>query len=64
MVIAYILIIIGAIFFLKNIGLIAVSWSVIWPLIIVALGIYIAMKARGALAWRDRIWEKVSRKLD
>lgn len=46
MIIAYILIIIGVLFFLKNAGIVAWSWSVIWPLLLVGLGIYVVFVSR------------------
>ncbi len=42
-----ILIIIGGIFFLKNIGLLeGIEWGVIWPLAIIAVGVQMLTKKR------------------
>lgn len=64
MIIAYILIIIGVLFFLKNAGIVAWSWSVIWPLLLVGLGIYVAFVSRRIAGWWNKIWEKVSKKFE
>lgn len=64
MILAFILIIIGAVFFLKNAGLIAVSWNVIWPLIVIGIGIYVAVVSRRVAGWWNRIWDKISKKLE
>lgn len=64
MILAFIFIIIGVAFFLKNAGLIAISWSVVWPLIVIGIGIYIAVVSRRVAGWWNRIWEKISKKLE
>ena len=64
MIFAFILIFIGAVFFLKNTGLITVSWDVIWPLAVIGFGIYIAVISRRVAKWWNRIWEKISKKFD
>lgn len=64
MILAFIFIIIGAVFFLKNAGLVTVSWSVIWPLIVIGIGIYIAIVSRHIAGWWSRTWEKISKKLE
>jgi len=44
--VSFVLIIIGVVFLLKNLGLIdASAWSVIWPLLIVVLGIKMSLLA-------------------
>ena len=57
---SFLLIIIGAVFLLKNLGLINVDvWGIIWPLILIGLGVYLALKTyRFKLFW-DRIWRKL-----
>ena len=43
----FILIIIGATFLLKNMGLVsAEAWSIIWPAILIILGIWIVAKKK------------------
>lgn len=64
MTFAFVLIIIGAIFLLKNLGLIVISWSVVWPLIIIGIGIYIAVVSRRVTGWCHKTWEKILRKLE
>lgn len=64
MILAFIFIIIGAAFFLKNAGLIAISWSVVWPLIVIGIGIYIVVVSRRVAGWWNRIWEKISEKFE
>lgn len=55
MFISSILIFIGVAFFLKNSGLVPnLDWGVIWPLIIIWLGIYLAV-------WTHKISEGWSR---
>lgn len=64
MIIAYILIIVGVLFFLKNAGIVAWSWSVVWPLFLVGLGIYTMWVWRKVSAWLKQVWEKISKKLE
>ena len=64
MILAFILIIIGAVFFLKNAGFVVVSWSIIWPLIIIGIGIYIGVVSSRIASWWTHIWEKISKKLE
>lgn len=41
------LIILGAIFLLKNLGFLAmVNWDIIWPIVVIAIGIAILSKKR------------------
>ncbi|MEK7159183.1 MAG: DUF5668 domain-containing protein [Patescibacteria group bacterium] len=63
MIIAVVLVIIGVAFFLKNTGLIEVSWSVVWPLILIGVGVYAAIVSRRVVSWWDKIWDKISKKL-
>ncbi len=64
MIIAYILIIIGALFFLKNTGILVWSWSVVWPLVLIGFGVYIAWAWKKVVSWLKQAWEKVSKKLE
>ncbi len=64
MIIAYILIIIGVLFFLKNMGVVVLSWSVIWPLLLIGFGAYIAWAWKKAGSWLKQAWEKISKKLE
>lgn len=44
---AYALIIVGAIFLLKNLGLLAVvNWDLVWPLVLIVLGILMIYKKK------------------
>ncbi|MFA6526424.1 MAG: DUF5668 domain-containing protein [Candidatus Buchananbacteria bacterium] len=41
------LIILGAIFLLKNLGILAgIQWDIIWPIVIIAIGIAMVSKKR------------------
>ena len=41
------LIVLGAIFLLKNLGLLAmVNWDIIWPIVVIALGIAMVSKKK------------------
>ncbi len=64
MIIAYISIIIGVLFFLKNAGIVAWSWSVIWPLLLIGLGVYIAWVWKKVASWLKQAWDKVLKKLE
>lgn len=64
MMLAYVLIIIGVLFFLKNAGIVAWSWSVIWPLLLIGLGVYVAWVWHKVAGWLRQAWEKVSKKLE
>jgi len=64
MILAYILIITGVLFFLKNAGVVVWSWSLVWPLLLIGLGIYVAFVSRRIAGWWNKIWEKVSKKLE
>jgi len=65
--ISLVLIIIGAVFLLKNLGYLSVGvWSIIWPLLIVVIGVYLLTIARNFHRFIDRIWkfiEKVEDKM-
>jgi len=60
MFIASLLIIVGVVFLLNNLGLISGDiWGIIWPLILIVLGVYILLKRwRYRMFW-DRIWRKL-----
>lgn len=62
MIFAWILIIIGALFFLKNADIIPWNWSIVWPLLLIALGIYVAWAWRRVSTWCHQAWEKISKK--
>ena len=60
MFIALIFIILGAVFLLKNLGLITTgSWSIVWPLILVLIGVYFLWKRYEWKRWREKIWKKL-----
>jgi len=64
MILAYIFIIIGALFFLKNTGIVVWSWSLVWPLLLIGLGIYVAFVSRKVGSWMRQLWNKISKKLE
>ena len=58
------LVLIGVVFFLKNLGLIVLPnsfWSFLWPLLLIVIGVHIAIAAQRARqykhwlfkSWRD-----------
>lgn len=62
MILAYIFIIIGVLFFLKNAGIVAWSWGVVWPLLFIGLGVYIAWAWKKVITWFHQAWDKISKK--
>ncbi len=64
MILAYIFIIIGVLFFLKNAGIVTWSWSVVWPFLLIGLGVYVAWAWKKAGSWLKQAWDKVSKKLN
>jgi hypothetical protein len=60
MFIGILLIIVGLVFFLKNIGFISQeAWGLVWPLALIALGGYIFYTKHRVSIWRERIWKKL-----
>lgn len=59
MFIAFIFIVVGIVFLLKNIGVTDFSWDVIWPLLLVGFGTYIAISVHRVSEKWDRLWEKI-----
>lgn len=60
MIFAGILIIIGGVFLLKNLGFVSIeAWGLIWPLALIALGCYMLWKKHQWHMWRDRVWRKL-----
>ena len=59
MIFAFILIIVGLVFFLKNVGLITISWSVIWPIVVMGLGVYVAVISRKVSKGWSELWNKM-----
>ncbi len=60
MFIASVFIILGLVFLLKNLGLItAATWSVVWPLVLILIGVYILWKQYEWVKWKERIWTKL-----
>ena len=61
MIIGFILIIIGAVFLLQNLGYISEgAWRIIWPAISIVIGIGILLKKRDhGFFWEERFgWRK------
>jgi len=52
MFISYALIILGVVFLLKNLG-------IIWPLILILIGLYPLIKARRYRLFWEKIWKKL-----
>lgn len=64
MIFAYILIIIGVLFFLKNAGIFVWNWSIVWPLLLICLGVHVAWVWRKVSVWLGQAWEKIAKKLE
>lgn len=59
MFISLLLIIIGVVFLLKNLGLITGStWEIIWPLILIAFGLWLLFKHHRRKVFWNRFWKK------
>jgi uncharacterized membrane protein len=64
MTFALLLVLIGLLFLLRNLGLVVISWSIIWPIILIGVGLYIAVVSRKVSGWCRSSWKKVLRKLE
>ena len=54
MILGLILIIIGAVFLVQNLGYISEgAWSIIWPAILIVIGLGLILKRRGHGFWRE-----------
>jgi len=61
MIFGLILLIIGVVFLLQNLGYISgAAWSIIWPAILIVIGIAILLKRRNhGFSWEERFgWGK------
>jgi len=62
MIIGFILIIIGVVFLLQNLGYISEgAWSIIWPAILIIFGLWILLRKREEgffLAPLENFWKK------
>ena len=61
MILGIILIVIGVVFLLQNLGYISEgAWSIIWPAILIIIGIAIFLKRRNSrFFWEERFgWRK------
>ena len=61
MIFGLILLIIGVVFLLQNLGYISgAAWSIIWPAILIVIGIAILLKRRNhGFFWEERFgWRK------
>ncbi len=60
MFVPYFLIALGIIYLLKNLGIItAGAWEIIWPLVLIFIGVYLIWKKYEWNRWRERIWKKL-----
>ena len=60
MILGILLLVVGGVFFLKNLGLITLgAWQVIWPIFLIAIGAYILYKRHRIMVWKERIWRKL-----
>jgi len=54
-----IFIIIGFVFLLRNLGLISGDvWGIVWPMILIIVGLQFLLKAHRAGLFWDKIWKK------
>lgn len=60
MLLGFILTIIGVVFLFRNLGFItADAWEIIWPAIIIAVGLWILFKRREGFSWKEEFgWRK------
>ena len=61
MILGLILIIIGAVFLLQNLGYISgAAWGIIWPAILIVIGLAVILKRRDhGFFWEERFgWRK------
>jgi len=64
MFLGLILILIGALFLLRNLGLLPVgAWSVFWPSLLILLGIYLIFLCQRVRSFWQRLWDRIWRKL-
>lgn len=60
MFIAFLFIIIGTTFLLRNLGIITGDvWGIIWPLVLVVFGAYLLLKHYHWKMFWGRIWKKL-----
>jgi len=60
MFIASLLIVVGVVFLLKNLGLITGDiWGIIWPLILILFGVYVLLKNYRYRMFWERVWRKL-----
>jgi uncharacterized membrane protein len=65
MFLGLILILIGTIFLLRNLGLLPVEiWSVFWPSLLILLGIYLIFISQRVRTFWSRFWGGIWRKLE
>ena len=61
MILGLFLLLLGIVFFLKNLGIIVLPssfWSFIWPLLLVVTGIYVAMAAHRGRQYKHWLFNR------
>jgi len=59
-----ILILIGTLFLLQNLGLLPVGiWSIFWPSLLILLGIYFIFLSQQVRSFWQRLWDGIWKKL-
>ncbi len=49
---AWLLIILGMIFLLQNLGIMPmIQWSIVWPVLLIVFGLYLLSKRSGCCGW-------------
>jgi len=57
---ALLFILLGIVYLLKNLNIISVnSWGVIWPSVLIIIGIYMLLKERRYKMFWDKVWRKM-----
>ena len=60
MLLALIFILLGVVYLLKNLGIIAGEvWGIVWPVILILIGVWILWKSYEWRVWREKIWKKL-----
>ena len=57
---ALLFILLGIVYLLKNLNIISVSsWGVIWPSVLIIIGIYMLFKEHRYRIFWDKVWRKI-----
>lgn len=60
MFISFLLILVGLVFLLKNLGLISASaWGITWPCVLIAAGVYLVVRTSCYKKRYHRFWDRM-----